>query len=70
MRFQTKIEFQCPFCGLHVSAGEDLDNNKPGVLHELPMCIEFAKDEPPDVYMRKAREAIARGMGIRGKIVN
>lgn len=52
MQAPPVIEFACPFCDKKVRAGG------PGseVLHELPACAEFLKNEEPDVYLRRCRE--------------
>jgi hypothetical protein len=46
------IRFKCPFCGKEVHAG----GVERSVLHEMPACEEFLKDESPDVFLRRCRE--------------
>ena len=46
------FEFKCPFCGRAVRAG----GGAPEVLHELPACGEFLKNEAPDAFLRRCRE--------------
>jgi hypothetical protein len=44
--------FKCPFCSAEVRVrGPERE-----VLHALPACEEFKKDEPPDVFLRRCRE--------------
>ena len=46
------IKFECPFCGGEVRAG----GPDATVLHEMPACDEFNRDEEPDVFLRRCRE--------------
>lgn len=46
------FEFKCPFCDKAVVAGGPAAN----ILHELPACAEFLKNEEPDVFLRRCRE--------------
>lgn len=50
-----QIKFKCPFCDKEVMAGGPAAT----VLHELPACAEFLKNEESDVFLRRCRERMA-----------
>jgi len=44
----------CPFCGGEWAAGYDLQTGAPCVLHSMPMCDDYERDEP-DVFLKRVR---------------
>lgn len=51
---QGLMDFLCPFCGGHASAG--YKGEDPCVMHAEPMCEKFAKLEP-DEYLAAVNDA-------------
>jgi len=55
---QDLVDFDCPFCGGHVSIAEQSSNSENVMgMHSLPMCDKF-RDEDLLVYLRNARVAM------------
>jgi len=46
----------CPFCGGKLAVSLE----PPSVLHALPPCREFMRDEPPQVFLKRVRKALKR----------
>lgn len=52
----------CPFCDGALAVSHD----PPSVMHALPMCHEFQRNEP-HVFLRKVREALERARSTGGR---
>lgn len=51
------IRFACPFCKREASAGYEQGDDRPVVLHVMPMCETFARLGPVE-YLRAVNDAI------------
>jgi len=59
---KDKIDFVCPFCKKKASAGFEIASASPAdtdgiVLHEIPVCKEYADNEP-DEYLQLVNRRI------------
>lgn len=50
------VNFTCPFCGAKCTAGETLEGVAT-VLHALPACQKFLKDEGPEHFLAAVNRA-------------
>lgn len=51
---------KCPFCGGDIAASLRPGGGHDGVLHSMPMCERFKREEP-DVFLTSVSEARAQG---------
>jgi hypothetical protein len=58
----VELPTACPFCGGALAVSLE----PPSVMHALPMCREFQRDEPV-VFLRKARKAFEAARRAAGK---
>jgi hypothetical protein len=52
----SDIKFKCPFCQRDVVVPNE---GRSGILHEMPMCEEFMKDEDPLEFVERCRKKMA-----------
>lgn len=53
---KNPIPFRCPFCSGECCAGYSLSDDTPVVLHSMPYCSQFARDEGPEKFLQAVNE--------------
>lgn len=52
---QERVRFKCPDCQADCVAGYTVAGNHPCIVHPLPQCPGFMRDEPLDEFLKRAR---------------
>lgn len=55
-QIKREVPFICYCCEAKCTTGYSFPGNTPIILHPIPMCAEFEKDQPMDQFLKKCRE--------------
>lgn len=56
---RVEVTGLCPFCGGQWAAGFELKDGAPAIVHSMPMCVDFERDEPQTFLQRVRTTKVA-----------